>query len=195
MGGLGSGRQKGYNTKPLVEESFVLDLNSILRDGIHPRMDAMTWSIGKVEAGSIMYIIGNKNSHPTLTLEYTVNGEPIKEHIPVIWETQPYGGIRYWMECPLLNRSGTSCDNHCSKLYLPPGGKYFGCRECSGLTYHSCNTSHKFDKYYNDFIQKYGPYPRKKFNEEFSGKWYFRYFRTRKAAKKWYAKMQAEKGV
>ena len=35
-----------------------------------------------------------------------------------------------------------------AKLYLPPGGKYFGSREGYGLTYTSCQESGKFNKLY-----------------------------------------------
>jgi hypothetical protein len=31
------------------------------------------------------------------------------------------------------------------KLYLPGGGKHFGCRHCYDLTYTSCQESHKYD--------------------------------------------------
>jgi hypothetical protein len=31
------------------------------------------------------------------------------------------------------------------KLYLPPGGRYYGCRHCYDLTYTSCQESHKYD--------------------------------------------------
>jgi hypothetical protein len=33
------------------------------------------------------------------------------------------------------------------KLYLPPGGKFFGCRQCYDLTYESCQRSHKYDRF------------------------------------------------
>jgi hypothetical protein len=32
-----------------------------------------------------------------------------------------------------------------SKLHLPPGGRYFGCRHCYDLTYTSCQESRKYD--------------------------------------------------
>jgi len=188
MGGYGSGRQKGYNRKQTVEESLVLDLQYILKDGLLRYKRSLSWTDGS----TVAYYISDGNGKPTLVLEYVCNKEPVNMEIAIAKVPQPYGGFRYWMECPL--RSGSvQCNNRCLKLYLPPGAKYFGCRKCNDLSYYSCNSSHKFDSYYKDFVQKYGPYPRKKFNEEFSGKWYYRYFRTRKAAKKWYAKMQMEK--
>src|SRR5436309_2544304 len=32
------------------------------------------------------------------------------------------------------------------ELYLPPQGRYFGCRRCHDLTYTSCQESHKCDR-------------------------------------------------
>ena len=45
---------------------------------------------------------------------------------------QPFGGRRWWFVCPLVN-----CYRRCGKLYLPPGGRYYGCRQCYRLTYES----------------------------------------------------------
>ena len=48
--------------------------------------------------------------------------------------TQPtYGGRRYWFLCP-LGRSDDGPPRRVAKLYLPPGGKYFGSRQAHGLT-------------------------------------------------------------
>jgi len=59
--------------------------------------------------------------------------------------TGPYfGGTRWWYICPLV-KNGQSCNHRSGKLYLPPGGKYYGCRICYDLTYTSCQESHKYD--------------------------------------------------
>jgi hypothetical protein len=55
-----------------------------------------------------------------------------------------YGGFRWWFECPVV-KDGVYCGNRSSKLYLPVGQLYFGCRSCYDLTYESCQTSHKYD--------------------------------------------------
>jgi len=47
-----------------------------------------------------------------------------------------FGGLRWWMICP-LTRNGVPCGRRVTKLHLPPGGKYFGCRDCHDLTYRS----------------------------------------------------------
>jgi hypothetical protein len=39
--------------------------------------------------------------------------------------------------------SGSPCYRRVGKLYLPPGGRYFGCRHCYDLTYTSCQEHDK----------------------------------------------------
>jgi hypothetical protein len=53
-----------------------------------------------------------------------------------------FGGVRYWFICPLVI-DGKPCRRRVAKLYLPPGGKYFGCRHCYNLTYRSCKEHDK----------------------------------------------------
>ena len=61
-------------------------------------------------------------------------------------ETTPlhFGGRRWWGICPLVV-NGQACNRRVGKLYLPPGGRYFGCRQCYRLSYTSCQESHKYD--------------------------------------------------
>lgn len=42
------------------------------------------------------------------------------------------------------------------KLYLPPGGRYFGCRCCYQLNYTSCQESHKYDSLYRHIGESTG---------------------------------------
>ena len=59
--------------------------------------------------------------------------------------TQPtYGGRRCWFLCALPREEGGP-PRRAAKLYLPPGGKYFGSRQAHGLTYTSCQESGKYD--------------------------------------------------
>jgi hypothetical protein len=51
-----------------------------------------------------------------------------------------FGGVRYWFICPLMV-NGRLCGRRVGKLYLPPEGKYFGCRNCYNLTYR-CQKEH-----------------------------------------------------
>ncbi len=41
-------------------------------------------------------------------------------------------------------------------LYLPPGGKYFGCRRCHKPVYLSSRESHRNDKYISTTAAMYG---------------------------------------
>ena len=45
------------------------------------------------------------------------------------------------------------------KLYLPPRGRYFGCRQCHDLTYTSCQESHKDDRAYRMLAGRTGYTP------------------------------------
>jgi len=51
-----------------------------------------------------------------------------------------FGGWQYWFICQ-LNRNGAAYRKRIAKIYLPPGGKYFGCRHCYNLTY-ECQKEH-----------------------------------------------------
>ena len=44
-----------------------------------------------------------------------------------------------------MGKHNPSCKMRVSKLYLPPGATYFGCRTCYHLTYTSCQECHKYD--------------------------------------------------
>jgi len=60
--------------------------------------------------------------------------------IQVSVDERNFGGVRYWFICPLVI-NGRPCGRRVGKLYLPPGGKYFGCRHCYNLTYR-CQKEH-----------------------------------------------------
>ncbi len=52
---------------------------------------------------------------------------------------------RWWFACPLVV-NGRACGRRVRMLYLPPNGRYFGCRGCHDLTYRSCQESHQYDR-------------------------------------------------
>jgi hypothetical protein len=49
-----------------------------------------------------------------------------------------------------------TCGRRVGKLYLPPAGRYFGCRVCHGLTYQSCQESGKYDSLYREIAADLG---------------------------------------
>ena len=59
-----------------------------------------------------------------------------REAIPLTKTRPNFGGQRWWFICP-LTVNGVACGRRVRKLYLPPGGQYFGCRNCYDLTYES----------------------------------------------------------
>ena len=71
-------------------------------------------------------------------------GEKIGSHYKIpLQTTRPhFGDYRWWLTCPLVV-SGRPCLRGVQKLYIPPGELYFGCRQCYGLTYRSCQESDK----------------------------------------------------
>ena len=77
-----------------------------------------------------------------LRLFYLRSGEPVDYKTKLVATTPHYGGLRWWFICPLV-RNDNGPPRRVAKLYLPPGGKYFGSREGYGLTYTSCQESGK----------------------------------------------------
>lgn len=77
-----------------------------------------------------------RESQTHLYLSYTKEGESISYINPLTTTSLPWGGEKYWFVCCLV-KGGRGCQRRVAKLYLPPGGKYFGCRHCYGLTYRS----------------------------------------------------------
>ncbi len=130
MGGYGSGRYQAASAKDTVEDTIILNIFKLYREGI------ITW--GKACSGTFT---GGKSTmsftlaHNVLTLFYsfssgTHKGQSVQYPIR-IEETHPhYGGRRLWWLCP-------GCERRCGKLYLAPGQLYYLCRGCAQLTYQS----------------------------------------------------------
>ena len=78
----------------------------------------------------------------TMTDHSTGEKTEIDYKVDLVTTSCNYGGVRYWFICPLTVNQRV-CDKRVSKLYLPPGGKYFGCRICHNLTYRSCKEHDK----------------------------------------------------
>ena len=62
--------------------------------------------------------------------------------VRLVTSTPHHGALRLWFICPLVRNDGGP-PHRVAKLYLPSGAKYFGSRECYGLTYASCQESGK----------------------------------------------------
>jgi hypothetical protein len=146
MGGYGSGRR--IRRKTTVEESRELDIAKFpaaefAYQSSWPRV--VSWRNYRDEVtASVGYTCepcGNGSAVLRFKYSVTRGGETIQIDEPItVVTTQPYfGGVRWWFICPLI-ANGRVCRERVRKLYLPSGGRYFGCRTCYNLTYESVRT-------------------------------------------------------
>jgi hypothetical protein len=149
MGGFGSGRWGWHSKKTTVEDCKTLDLHQLAREGsfVAGRIASLRWLRGEQETGSIGYAVRSRGDGLLLVLSYHWSradgeGQSIELSIPLETTRPRFGGLRWWGRCPLAV-SGVACRRRVAKLYLPPGERYFGCRVCHGLTYHSAQTHDK----------------------------------------------------
>ena len=156
MGGLGSGNWYRYDKKTTVEESLTLAMRD-LRGRLYPRSaGTLTWSRAEKVTASIGFFVTWDADEPTLTLHYRwQDSEDIQ--VPFRLQTTPtqFGGERWWFTCPLIV-GGVACNRRVSKVYLPPGAQYFGCRRCHGLTYQSCQEAHQAERLFGWLAKQQG---------------------------------------
>ncbi len=154
MGGPGSGNSYYHWWRPAkkrtVEGCENLDANRwmrerILKAGVH-RWGSWHWVYHGGRENSITYEVNTLDpACPFVRLSYTITNPSTKEresldyHVELTTTRPRYGGLRWWFVCPLVVR-GCPCKRRVGKLYLPPGGRYFGCRHCYELTYESTQT-------------------------------------------------------
>lgn len=144
MGGMGSTRWGGHWRKGVVEDCLVLDCCKLMREGVAIReytTGSLSWSCpgdGEKRGSVGFYIKSLDMGGFVFHLLYTVTrGDETQDvDIPIrLQATHPhYGGVRWWFTCPLI-LNGVACNRRVQKLYLPPGGNYFGCRHCHRLSY------------------------------------------------------------
>lgn len=172
MGGLGSTRWGGHVKKTTVEQCLTLSMDVVGEfEGLQERepwRGTITWTKVRTgeETANIRYRFwpqgGASRWDGKLVLKYKITrsqygGEDELTEVDygIDLETTPcnFGGERWWFRCPLV-KNGTPCERRCFKLYCPPGGDYFGCRECYDLTYQSAQTAHEFDTLYSSIADE-----------------------------------------
>ncbi len=137
MGGFGSGLWSDVSKrKTSVEQCLVLSVRSLRLSGflVAGRSGVISWSNAAGE------VVGEASIE--------MMGERLKladYYVDMVRTGCNYGGGRWWFRCP-VSVDGVYCGNRCSKLYLPGGASFFGCRHCYDLTYRSCQESHKYDR-------------------------------------------------
>lgn len=134
-----------------------------------------------------------------LNLSYVLSRGETKEEldyqIRLLSTPCNYGGLRYWLHCP-LQPNGRNCRRRVTTLYLPPGGKYFGCRHCYQLTYESRNVGRGHLSYFREtynYITKLEEFGEIK-KETYAGKVTRRYRRYQKLLRRCSAASNALQG-
>jgi hypothetical protein len=158
MGGAWSGRWHLHTKAQTVEECLILDIGLLAREGalVPWHTGNISWSRGGKESSSIGFTVRPMEAGLCLVLNYTwklggaADCEVVQETIRLESTPMRFGGVRWWAWCPLAV-DGRNCCRRVGKLYLPPGGRYFGCRSCYRLTYRSAQ---EHDKRV-DFLRKH----------------------------------------
>jgi hypothetical protein len=156
MGGQGSGNR--YHTwrngkKRTVEGCLDIDTNQLMRRGGLKAGVRLSGSWRRAGDGfTVNYEIDTLDLRcPSIRLWHAWPWSSQKQRESADYRarlaaTRPrFGGLRWWFVCP-LGVGDRPCGRRVGKLYLPPHGRYFGCRHCHGLTYTSCQESRKYDR-------------------------------------------------
>lgn len=146
MGGRGSGRYE-YASTPTVEECHHLDVDGLKELAKQPGETAgMLWGDREDPTATIAVrsegaaTLEDADRAARLRLQYTVTHRRTDEEheydytVALEYTECHFGGYRPWVRCP-------ECGTRRRKLYLPPTGFTFNCRECHGLGYTSSRTS------------------------------------------------------
>ncbi len=156
MGGSGSGNHYHWwrhGKKTVVEDCTQLEANRWAREGILKAgvrlSGSWRWVYRSGRENSIGYeVLTLGLARPVVRLFYSITRAGTEERdaldYPVrLTTTRPrFGGLRWWFLCPLVVND-RPCGRRVGKLYLPPRGRYFGCRHCHRLTYTSCQEHDK----------------------------------------------------
>lgn len=137
-----------YRKKEITENCWRIDAKYLARYGYFQRSQSglLMWKNKEGQTKCSIDVSSTiekyHNLYEYLTLKYSMENQSSKQSIDYDYNISlttskcNYGGIRYWLICPLCH-SGIPCNRRVRKLYLPPGRRYFGCRHCYNLTYRS----------------------------------------------------------
>jgi hypothetical protein len=134
VGGYGSGVYGSRKRVPkgVVERSRSIDVRPIFgEERITPGEPyIVSWvneRTGEESSTVRILLIGESK----LKISFSINGESIKQLIPIEWTSCNYGGSRAWFNCP-------SCRRRVAIVHMPLRKYRFLCRQCHDLTYRSC---------------------------------------------------------
>ena len=137
-----------------VDDCLIIDLPFLMRLGWirHGQIGSgsLNWRNQDKSVSSIRYhfdLADPRRAELCLHFEWALLGEPlhpVEQRIPLVLTGANYGGIRWWMLCPMTGQRAT-------KLYRPPGQEMFAGRHLWRLGYRSQRVSRRdrsFDKLY-----------------------------------------------
>lgn len=142
MGGLGSGPTPWRPKKTTVEQCLTLSVFDLYRHGVFqsPLGLRTPGSIAWAKREVSFWLEDTVEEGLCLRLAYKLTQGGVSEDLDYLVHLQTtsphFGGVRYWLTCPLIT-DVEPCRRRVGKLYLPPRGHYFGCRTCHDLTYRS----------------------------------------------------------
>jgi hypothetical protein len=150
MGGYGSGKWERWDKKVTVEDSWSLDINWMIREGLFDQRGERRGLIQMIDpsyggmASSVRYELSVPQRSMRLKYLIKEDSQAFDLRVKLTTTDLPRGGIRWWFHCPLTCR-GHYCGRRVAKLYMAQS-PYFGCRHCHNLTYRSCQESHQYDR-------------------------------------------------
>lgn len=113
-----------------AEECRRIDVRRWAREGCTRPGAAGSWSWLEAKTGeltaSISYAVTMDGN--TVVLSFGLNGEPMRQRVPIERTACRYGGDRAWFICP-------RCSDRRAVLFLRSAG--FGCRRCNRIAYRS----------------------------------------------------------
>lgn len=141
-----------FTSKRTVEGCVVLSMSALTRKHlIHPNLRGtglISWTkrFTDDEVLSVVFDVDARAAAGRVRLRHTTGHRTANSEYDIRLTTtwMPRGGVRWWFICPLIV-DDCPCGRRMAKLYLPPGGRRFGCRRCYDLTYRSCQESHRYD--------------------------------------------------
>jgi len=117
-----------------VDESVVLDVGLLQTEGLLKpgSSGSLSQLLGLGPSAGLAYAISGADLQLTYTVDTEGASRSIQTMIRLLTTPAYFGGVRYWLTCP-LDSSGRKL----ARLYLPPGAGTFGCRACLNLVYKS----------------------------------------------------------
>ena len=135
-----------YSHKTTVEECKSINTKWLKDNGYFCgfKWGGMKWTNNTgEETGNIGFQVSIKDGDSYIRFQYSSTDRSTQEKKELDYKNSlvstpcNYEGRRWWFICGLIV-NGNYCGRKVGKLYLVPGGIYFGCRHCYNLTYRSC---------------------------------------------------------